>query len=94
MRHERLWSLPIALLLCCFLPACNPKGVRPSNAPTPPTVQCEGPLTPKVQDWPEDWLRDGPPWAIGVLGILEEERRIRAEEHRCLEQHRQKGLIR
>ena len=68
--------------------------MRPSSAPAAPEVRCEQGPTPDPGDWPEDWLRDGPPWAVGVLGILTEERRLRAEEHRCLRELREAGVIR
>lgn len=68
--------------------------MRPSKEPEPPEIRCEQSATPDPDDWPDDWLRDGPPWAVALLGILTEERRLRAEEHRCLDEHRAKGHIR
>lgn len=37
---------------------------------------------------------DGPVFAVQVLGVLTEERRLRSIEHDCLKAHREKGLIR
>lgn len=37
---------------------------------------------------------DGPVFAVQVLGVLAEERRLRAIEHNCLRAHRASGLIR
>src|SRR5690606_31367262 len=93
MSPARSLCLLIALSLSC-LPACTQRAVRPSNAPAPPVVACEQGLTPDVPDWPEDWLRDGPPWAVQVLGVLTEERRLRAVERRCLADLRERVVIR
>lgn len=68
--------------------------MRPSTEPEPPVVRCEKGATPDVPAWPDLWLTEGSPWAITVLGILEEERRLRAEEHRCLDDLRDRGVIR
>lgn len=40
------------------------------------------------------WIQDGLAWAAGVLGILEEERALRREEHACIDELRRKGVIR
>lgn len=84
--------LPIALLSC--LPSCTTRAVRPSKEPEPPVVRCEKGATPDPPDWPVLWWLDGPAFAITVLGILTEERQLRAEEHRCLADHRRAGHIR
>lgn len=68
--------------------------MRPSNEPEPPEIKCEQGKTPDGPDWPDDWLRDGPGFAITWLGIATEERRLRRIEHRCLDEHREKGHIR
>lgn len=68
--------------------------MRPSSAPTPPTVHCEQGSTEDVPAWPENWLLDGPAWGIAALGILTEERLLRADEHKCLADLRAKGVIR
>lgn len=93
MRHARSLYLPTALLLFASLTGCATKAVKPSHEPAPPQVKCEQGQTPDLADWPEDWLRDGPPWAIEVLGVLEEERRLRAIEHQCLQRLRKAGVI-
>lgn len=33
-------------------------------------------------------------WIADVLGVLQTERGLRAEEHRCLDDHEKRGLIR
>jgi hypothetical protein len=43
---------------------------------------------------PRDWYEHGAEWAIGVLGILQQERRLRAGEHDCLAKLRESGAIR
>jgi hypothetical protein len=43
---------------------------------------------------PRDWYAQGAEWAIGVLGILQQERRLRAGEHECLAKLRESGAIR
>lgn len=68
--------------------------MRPSIEQTAPEIHCEQGETPDVPAWPADWLRDGPGFAIRVLGILSEERQKRGEEHACLDDHRAKGHIR
>ena len=66
--------------------------------PEPPIVACEQPATEPVADPPIDtttsWLQDGPAWAAGVLGLLREERSLRAIEHDCLDRLRSDGVIR
>jgi hypothetical protein len=81
--------LLIALALC--LSACT----KPSTTlPPPPTVNCEQGATPLVSPPPRDWYAQGAEWAIGVLGILQQERRLRAGEHECLAKLRESGAIR
>lgn len=92
MKCKGLLYLLIALGLC--LSACSRKDVRPSIEPAPPVIRCVQGATPQGPDWPTDWLRDGPAFAIAWLGIATEERRLRAEEHRCLDAHRAAGTIR
>lgn len=40
------------------------------------------------------WLQDGPAWAVEVLGLLREERALRAQEHDCLSRLRSQSIIR
>lgn len=84
--------LLLSLLLC--LPSCATKAVRPSPALEPPQIRCEQGATPDGPDWPDNWLIEGPAFAIAWLGILTEERRLRAIEHQCLADHRAAGAIR
>ena len=66
--------------------------------PEPPIVACEQGATEPVADPPIDtttsWLQDGPAWAAGVLGLLRQERSLRAIEHDCLDRLRAEGVIR
>lgn len=84
---------PFLLLLAC-LTGCATKAARPSIVQEPPKVECEQAATPDGPDWPDDWMRDGPAFAIAWLGILTEERRLRGVEHACLADHRKAGTIR
>ena len=68
--------------------------MRPSKEPEPPEVRCEQAATPDGPDWPDNWLQDGPAFAIAWLGIATEERRLRKVEHDCIGGHRAKGHIR
>ena len=63
-------------------------------APDPPRVDCTQGRTAQVPAWPTLWWWDGPPWAIQVLALLEEERRLRALEHQCLAQLKARRVIR
>lgn len=67
------------------------KAVKPSPAPE---VRCQQARTAEVPPWPDDWLSDGPAFAIQVLGILTEERRLEAVERECLDRLRREGVIR
>jgi len=66
--------------------------------PEPPIVQCEQGKTGPVPAPPiatrSQWLQDGPAWAAGVLGLLREERALRAAEHDCLSRLRSQSVIR
>ena len=92
MQRAPFWFLLVALLAC--LAACQTKVTRPSPLLEPPTIDCQEGETPDGPDWPDDWLRDGPAFAIAWLGIATEERRLRAIEHGCLDRHRKEGAIR
>lgn len=37
--------------------------------------------------------RQAATWIVDVLGLLDKERTLRAEEHRCLDEHEAKGAI-
>jgi hypothetical protein len=65
--------------------------VKPSP---PPEVRCDQPRTATVPDWPDDWLTDGPEFAIRLLGIITEERRLEGVERECLDALRGEGVIR
>ena len=60
----------------------------------PPEVQCEQARTAEIPDWPDDWLADGPEFAIRLLGIITEERRLERVERECLDALRKEGVIR
>lgn len=90
----RLLRLLAALILACCLTSCSSRAVRPSSELEPLRVECEQGRTPDGPDWPADWLEHGPGFAIAWLGIATEERKLRAIEHACLQQLRDKGLIR
>jgi hypothetical protein len=79
-------------MLC--LPACATNSPARPSAPPPPEIRCEQGATIDPTPPPEDWLRDGPAWVLSILAGWEEERRLRAIEHACLQQHRTNGAIR
>lgn len=87
----RFTYLLAALLLC--LTACATRGVLPSIEYEPPVIACEQEATPDGPDWPDNWLRDGPAFAIAWLGIATEERSLREIEHDCLAEHRKNKSI-
>lgn len=69
---------------------------------TPPTLpdvlSCKKGPTPDIEPVPigtlAEWIKEGPAWAAKALGTITEERRLRAEEHRCLDDHAAAGEIR
>lgn len=65
--------------------------MRPSSAPE---VRCSVERTAEVPAWPDDWLADGPAYAIRLLGLNEEERKLEAVERACLDTLRREGVIR
>lgn len=72
--------------------------MRPSKEPEPPEIRCEQGATTDPGLAPvatiAQWIKEGPAWAVAVLGVLTEERRLRSVEHDCMAQHRAKGHIR
>lgn len=60
----------------------------------PPEIRCSQPRTAEVPDWPDDWLGDGPAFAIRLLGIITEERRLERVESECMAELRKGGVIR
>ncbi len=68
-------------------------------------MRCQQPATPPIPDAPcsDCWvgLVDGvvqlsqsaATWVVEVLGTLDKERELRAEEHRCLDEHERRGII-
>lgn len=57
-------------------------------------MRCQQARTAEVPDWPEDFLADGPEFAIRLLGVIVEERSLEAVERECLEGLRAEGVIR
>lgn len=60
----------------------------------PPEIRCQQARTAEIPDWPEDWLADGPEFAIRLLGVITEERRLESVELACLDELRDAGVIR
>jgi hypothetical protein len=84
----------VAAALSIFLLACGPKVVRPSTPPAPPVVTCDkGPPRSDPPDWPENFVVTGAGYALQLLGIIREDRKLTANEHRCLDDLRGKGVI-
>lgn len=88
-------SLCLLSATLLFLSGCATPSV---TLPEPPIVACEQVGTGPVADPPIDtttsWLQEGPAWAAGVLGLLRQERALRAVEHGCLAELRRGGVIR
>jgi uncharacterized protein YceK len=84
----RLAALAISLSGCASVPTVVPA------APIPPRVDCQQGRTQDVPAWPVMWWQDGPAWAIQVLGIVEQERKLRAAEHDCIKRLKAQGAIR
>lgn len=96
----------LASMLCMSLTACSGVSTKRYVAPEPPQVRCQkqqGPLL-TAQPAADEWVavKDGMAtlseqaalWIVDVLGVLQTERGLRAEEHRCLDDHEKRGLIR
>ena len=88
----RLYSL-LLLALVPFIQACGPRLTKPVPKPMPVTIDCEQRLTAEVPPIPDPWFLLGPEWANEVLGILRDERNLRASEHECLAKLRKSGVI-
>jgi len=81
-------------LLPLLLAACTPVRPVPPEQPMPVRVDCQQHETADVPAWPSAWLIEGPAWGLQVLGILEEERKLRGEEQGCIFVLKAKGVIR
>lgn len=88
-----LMKILLALLLVVALTGCGPN-VRTDAVPPPPEVDCILQPTPEVPPKPKNWVLEGAEWAAGVLGILDLERERRHLEHKCLNDLKEKGVIR
>ena len=59
----------------------------------PPTIACRQHNTADLQP-PPYYVWEFPTYTAHLIGLLIEERRLRALEQDCIEQHRAKGVIR
>jgi len=85
------------------LPGPIGKG-EPATPLDPPRVSCKKETTgdtpkPPCKDcWIDVQLgtlsRAASEWIVSVLGLLDKERALRGEEHRCLDDHEKKEIIR
>ncbi|MDQ3287671.1 MAG: hypothetical protein M3Q42_05300 [Pseudomonadota bacterium] len=92
----RTYMLVVVLALALTLTACKttePKATANTEW-QPPVVACQQARTPDYPPPPMFWFLDGPAWAVQVLGVAIEERRLRGIEHACMDDHRKRGLIR
>lgn len=62
----------------------------------PPEVKCdqEKPAPTDVPAWPDDFVITGPGYALQLLGIIREDRKLEANEKKCWSDLRGKGVIR
>lgn len=86
--------------------ACGAVSTKPVAEPTPPRVDCkQGAGSPLPPLPPADqavtcsqvgcWLSEAmAKWIAATFGVVDEERRLRAAEHACLDKHEREGLIR
>lgn len=83
-------------LLACILSGCQTAPTVPllPRAYVAPRVDCTLQQTADTPAWPVLWWLGGPAFAIEVLGILTQERELRAREHACIAGHKAKGIIR
>lgn len=70
-----------------------------------PTVDCKQPATPPIAMPPcaACWVtpvngvaqlsQQAASWIVELLGTVDKERALRAEEHRCLDEHEARGII-
>lgn len=49
-----------------------------------PVQQCIQTRTANIPDWPSDWVAEGASFAIRLLGIITEDRKLTVKEHGCL----------
>lgn len=87
------WKFLLAALCIC-LTACGQRLTRPCPPPSPPAVDCALGLAPEIPAAPQDWMREGPAWAVQMLAVLTAERELRAGERECIEALRTRGVIR
>jgi predicted small lipoprotein YifL len=73
------------------LTGCGKRAVKPSP---PPEIACQVARTAEIPDWPDDFLLDGPEFAIRLIGVIVEERRLEQVELDCLAELRAAGVIR
>ena len=90
MRSVILTFLIGSLVTCTS--SCD-RTIKPEILP-PPQVDCIQGSTAQAPAWPQDWLRDGPAFAITILGLLTEERGLRGKEHACIGDLKKRGVIR
>jgi hypothetical protein len=86
-----------------LISACKPASTRPSIEPTAPEIHCKQPATPPISKAPreEDWVDQfgqlsevAANWISELLGTVNQERKFRDIEHRCLDDHEKRGDIR
>lgn len=87
--------LLVAAALSTCLSACKTKAEKPSPPPAPPEVKCDQAKPPRQEppDWPDNFVVTGAPFALQLLGLIREERRVEAIEQKCIDDLRGKGVI-
>lgn len=85
----------VAAALSIFLLACAPKVAKPLPPPEPPAVKCDKASPPRTEppEWPDNFVVTGAAYAMQLLGIIREDRKLEANESKCMGDLRGKGVI-
>lgn len=90
-RDSRLICASV-VVLSTFLQACATKAEKPSPPPVLLETKCDR-TTPLADPpaWPDDFLINGSGFALQLLGIIREDRKLVANEQKCRDDLRGKA---
>ena len=108
MKHKGAWKLLSRLLLSAAIASCLAGcGMKLTRPPSPPTIVCEQPPAPLLEEFPKGDICFGTEeqrrkcyftligrWAVGVQFLYKIEVDKRATEDACMDGHRKTGVIR